>query len=80
MFLFLKLKYLNLQSVNTQAGVPGLNRNDAYKINIQIPPLEIQHDIVSRIEHERLIVEGNRELIQLYEEKIKKVIERVWEE
>ena len=80
MFLFLKLKYLNLQSVNTQAGVPGLNRNDAYKINIQIPPLEIQHNIVSRIEHERLIVEGNRELIQLYEEKIKKVIERVWEE
>jgi hypothetical protein len=32
-----------------------------------------------RIETERAIVHGNRELIRLYEEKVKKVIERVWE-
>jgi hypothetical protein len=31
------------------------------------------------IETERTIVHGNRELIRLYEEKVKKVIERVWE-
>ena len=31
------------------------------------------------IEPERAIVHGNRELIRLYEEKVKKVIERVWE-
>ena len=31
------------------------------------------------IETERAIVHGNRELIRLYEEKVKKVIERVWE-
>ena len=46
---------------------------------IPLPPLEIQREIVVRIEKERAIVEGNRELIQLYEEKVKKVIERVWE-
>ena len=34
---------------------------------------------VDRIETERVIVHGNRELIRLYEEKVKKVIERVWE-
>ena len=30
------------------------------------------------IESERAIVHGNRELIRLYEEKVKKVIERIW--
>lgn len=33
----------------------------------------------ARIEKESVIVPGNRELIRLYEEKVKKVIERVWE-
>jgi type I restriction enzyme M protein len=36
--------------------------------------------IVVRIERERSIVEGSRELIRIYEEKVKKVVERVWEE
>ena len=49
----------------------------SYKI--PLPPLEVQHEMVARIERERAIVEGNRELIRIYEEKIKKVIERVWE-
>ncbi|MCJ7433622.1 MAG: hypothetical protein MUO77_09060 [Anaerolineales bacterium] len=44
-----------------------------------LPPLEIQREIVARIETERAIVHGNRELIRLYEEKARKVIERVWE-
>ena len=41
--------------------------------------LEIQREIVACIETERAIVHGNRELIRLYEEKVKKVIEKVWE-
>jgi hypothetical protein len=38
-----------------------------------------QKEVNAHLERERLFVEGNRELIRLYEEKIKKVIERVWE-
>lgn len=41
--------------------------------------LNIQLEIVARIETERAIVHGNRELIRLYEVKVKKVIEKVWE-
>jgi type I restriction enzyme M protein len=44
-----------------------------------LPSLEIQREIVARIETECAIVHGNRELIRLYEEKVKKVIERAWE-
>ena len=44
-----------------------------------LSPLEIQREIVARIQTERAIVHGNWELIRLYVEKVKKVIERVWE-
>ena len=40
---------------------------------------ESPREIVAPIERERLIVEGNRELIRLYEEKAKRVVEKVWE-
>ena len=65
-----------------KVGVAQFNVSLAQVSNFQIPlpPLDIQLEIVARIERERLIVEGNRELILLYEEKIQKVIERVWEE
>lgn len=56
---------------------------DAIKLfNTEIPllPLEVQREIVGRIETERQIVEGNRQLICLYEAKVKQVIEKVWEE
>lgn len=40
---------------------------------------EIKYEIIARIKTERAIVHGNRELIRLYEEKVKKVIEKVLE-
>jgi restriction endonuclease S subunit len=78
-FLYFNLKNLNLKNLNTQAGVPGLNRNDAYKITIPIPPIKHQVAVINRIEAEGKIIEANQKLINRYEEKIKKVIERVWE-
>jgi hypothetical protein len=49
--------------------------------NQKILPLESQGEIVARIEIECTIVNGNRELIRfaLREEKVKNVIEGVWE-
>ncbi|MGD9732328.1 MAG: N-6 DNA methylase [Desulfamplus sp.] len=49
-------------------------------LEIPLPPLEIQQEIVAKIEAERKAVDGCRELIKIYEEKIKRVIDRVWEE
>ncbi len=39
------LTYLPLEKLDTSTGVPGLNRNDAYRVPIQIPPVPEQHKI-----------------------------------
>jgi len=41
------LKYLPLTSLNRAAAVPGLNREDAYRLPILLPPLEEQRRIAA---------------------------------
>ncbi len=74
------LKSLNLNELSGGAGIPGLNRNDAYDKEIPLPPLEVQREIVAEIEGYQKLIEECKELIALYEAKIKKVIDKVWEE
>ena len=47
---------------------------------IPLPPLVTQQQIVARIEAERTLVEGNRRLIEIYEQKVKQTIAKLWEE
>ena len=76
-YLFHVLKSLNLQSVNTQAGVPGLNRNDAYKIQIPLPPLETQRQIVDEIAAHQRIIDGARQVVEGWKPNIE--IDGEWE-
>jgi type I restriction enzyme M protein len=57
-YLYQVLQKLNLKDLNTQAGVPGLNRNDAYQLQIPLPPIEIQKQIVAEIEAYQKVVDG----------------------
>jgi type I restriction enzyme S subunit len=68
-----------IEKLSTGSTVKGILARYFREIEIPLPPLEIQREIVARIERERAIVAGNRELIQLYEAKVKKVIEKVWQ-
>ncbi len=47
---------------------------------IPLPPLEIQKQIVEKIEVERTLVESAQKLIEIYEQKTKEVITKLWEE
>lgn len=79
-YLFKSEYYRNiLKQVGVGANINNLSQGVLKEIEIPLPPLETQREIVARIETERAIVHGNRELIRIYEEKVKKVIERVWE-
>jgi restriction endonuclease S subunit len=48
--LYYAIKNLNLESLAGGTGVPGLNRNDAYAKNINVPPLPEQQKIAAEIE------------------------------
>ena len=77
-FCYYQMLELELDKVNVQSGVPGLNRNDAYLKTIALPPLEVQQSIVAEIETEEALVAANRELIERFEKKIQSAVERVW--
>jgi type I restriction enzyme S subunit len=58
----------------------NINAQVLATFKLSLPPIEAQQRIVAKIEAERKAVDGCRELIKTYEEKIKRVIDKVWEE
>ena len=79
-FCYYQFLTLELDKVNVQSGVPGLNRNDAYRKPMALPPLETQQSVVAEIETEQALVSANRELAERMERRIVAAIGRVWGE
>ncbi len=61
-------------------GVPKLSIYEIKTIQIPLPPIEIQQQIVARIEEEQKYIDGCKKLIEIYEGKIKNTIKEVIEE
>jgi len=85
-------EYLNL-SLNTQEAkefclqmkTDGINQSNINAkvlatFRIPLPTIDIQHQIVARIEKEQSLVNANKELIAIFEQKIKDRIGKVWGE
>jgi type I restriction enzyme M protein len=71
------------EGAKMMTGTGGLQRVPAFFIQeyqIPLPPLEVQSCIVNKIESERKVIDSLREMVKTFEEKIKKVIDRVWGE
>jgi type I restriction enzyme M protein len=54
------------------------NRDELSELDIPLPPLDVQNDIVKNIEHELKIMNANRELIDIFQLKISEKINQVW--
>jgi type I restriction enzyme M protein len=57
---------------------PSITASDVAELQIAIPSLEEQVEIVERIEEEQALVNGNKKLIALFEQKIKNKLNEVW--
>ncbi len=68
------------QALVTGGGQPQFNGNALKQIEFPIPPLATQQAIVAEIKAEQALVDGNRELIERFEEKIRDAVGRVWGE
>lgn len=49
-------------------------------IVVPLPPVEVQRQIAERIEAERALLESSKKLIEIYDQKTKDVIAKLWEE
>ena len=61
-------------------GVKGVTREFIKEQKISIPSIDIQKEIVQKIEAERKVIEGNKKLIETYTQKIQDRINKVWGE
>ena len=52
----------------------------AKKTKIPLPPIETQREIVAELEAEQKIIDSNKRLIEIYQQKIKSKIAEVWGE
>ncbi|MFA5616265.1 MAG: N-6 DNA methylase [Arcobacteraceae bacterium] len=59
-------------------GFKMANLSFVKNLEIPLPPLEIQEEIVRKIEIERMLVESSKELIAIYEQKVREVIDKFW--
>jgi restriction endonuclease S subunit len=75
-YLYYMLKTLRLNEVNTQSGVPGLNRNDAYDLEIPLPPLEVQAQ-VAELDGYAAIISGAKQIVENWKPRID--IDPEWE-
>jgi len=77
-YLAQSLTQLNLNQFAKVGGQPSISQTTVYERIIPLPPLAEQQAIVSEIEVEQGLVDGNRELITRFEKKIQQTIARVW--
>ena len=61
------------------AQLPRVGYDFLHEILLPLPPIETQQQIVEKIESERTLVESAKKLIQIYEQKTKVTIARLWE-
>jgi type I restriction enzyme M protein len=80
LYAILKIMYVQIRNLTGDIQRSGLNMSLIKKIKIPFPPLEIQKQIIARIENEQKAIDSNKELITIFENKIKDKIAEVWGE
>lgn len=80
-FYILSDSFLTLiEDFQRRARMPKLNREQLFSVPFPLPDLSTQQAIIERIENEQNLVNANRELIALYEQKIQNKIDTLWKQ
>ena len=74
----LKDRVENFKKVSQGSTIQGVTKKRLSEIQIPLPPLEVQREIVAEIEGYQKVINGARELRDRMEEKIQTAVMRVW--
>jgi restriction endonuclease S subunit len=66
------------QKLVTGGGQPQFNANALGKVELAIPPLETQADLIAKMESEKRSVESAQDLIETFEARMSSVISDLW--
>lgn len=69
---------IDISQYVTGSAQPKLNQQSLNRMSIPLPTDEFQRLVVSQIEKEQALVNANKELIAIYEQKVKDSIAKVW--
>lgn len=69
-----------ISNILSGSAQPQLPIRSLVNINTPLPTIEIQNQIAKQIDEEIIIVEQNKRLIEIFEQKIKNKISEVWGE
>lgn len=69
-----------VMAMSVSAAQPKINKADFRSIKIPLPPIHEQGSIISKYKHELSLVDANKKLIEIYEQKVKDKIAEVWGE
>lgn len=79
-YLMIMLNQLDLHQYAKVGGQPSISQGTVYERFIPLPKLEIQNTMVNEIKEEISIIEQNKRLIEIFQQKIKDKIAEVWGE
>ena len=77
-FVEIYLNSISLEQYITGSAQPKLNQKALNSITIPLPDFKTQHQIVTQIEKEQSLVNASKQLIEIFEQKIKDRIAKVW--
>ena len=76
-FCFLKTRQKDIYKLQKGMGQPHVYGKDLAKIKIPLPSLEIQKQLVAEMEEQEKIIEANKKLIGIMEQKITEVLNEI---
>jgi len=76
-FCFLKTRQKDIYKLQKGMGQPHVYGKDLAKIKIPLPSLEIQKQLVAEMEEQEKIIEANKKLIGIMEQKISEVLNEI---
>ena len=74
----LKDRVASFKNTSQGSTIQGVTKRQLAKLQIPLPPLEIQREIVAEIEGYQRVIDANRKLVEQMEGKIQTAITRVW--
>ncbi|MCC6816194.1 MAG: N-6 DNA methylase [Saprospiraceae bacterium] len=73
-----KFRTLGTEQMTGTGGLQRVPKDFVNKFMIPLPSISEQQDLVNQIENEKLLIESIKEIISIYDSKIKDVIESIW--